>query len=90
MKSFQEETMKITLYKSALCPRCHAVQAMLDEITTEHPDLQVEQVDILASPLRALRAGVHMIPTLDAGSARLSMIMPTRGKVQTFLQENGL
>ncbi|MBM9520954.1 glutaredoxin family protein [Desulforhopalus vacuolatus] len=82
--------MKIILYKSALCPRCHVVQTMLEEITMEHPDLQVEEVDILTSPLRALRAGVHIIPTLDTGTARLSMIVPTREKVRTFLQANGL
>lgn len=80
--------MKITLYKSALCPRCHAVRAMLKEFQQRHPDVELKEVELLSSPLKTLQAGVRMIPAVELGGQRLAMVLPDRTRLFAFLEEN--
>ncbi|MFV0438742.1 MAG: thioredoxin family protein [Desulfopila sp.] len=64
--------MKITVYKSSLCPRCQLVRLYLEQLRSRQPELDIEYIDVLTSPRQTFNAGVRMIPALVAGSHRLS------------------
>jgi len=79
--------MKITLYKSSLCPRCHLARRYLEQLRTNQPDLEVEYVDVLASPRRALGAGIRMIPALVSGPHTLSGIYLDKDAIGAFIDK---
>ncbi|MCI5210081.1 MAG: hypothetical protein D3910_15090 [Candidatus Electrothrix sp. ATG2] len=60
---------------------------MLAELQQDSPGLQIEQVDILTNPGRALRQRVKMIPTLQAGEQRLSGIFLRAAEVRAFIEQ---
>lgn len=59
----------------------------LDELLTDMDDIQLEEVEILSSPLRALKDGVKFIPTLQCGQERLSGILLSRDKIAAFIEK---
>lgn len=79
--------MKITLYKSSLCPRCHLARKSLEQLLATYPDVELECVDILLSPRRALRDGIRMIPAIKAGERLLSGVYLDRMAIAAFLAE---
>jgi len=79
--------MKVTLYKSSLCPRCYLARRSLLQYATKHPELELECVDILVSPGRALREGIRMIPAIHSGNRKLSGIFLDTQQITTFLDE---
>lgn len=81
--------MKITFYKSSLCPRCHMVRKTLTELLADRSQVEVDIVDILTSPGRTLRDGVRMIPAIKSGDRILSGIYITKEQLATFLNEAG-
>lgn len=78
-------TMKITLYKSSLCPRCHFARKSLEQLAAARLDVELEVVDILSSPRRALQDGVRMIPAIKSGERLLSGIYLNRTSIAAFL-----
>lgn len=79
--------MKVTLYKSSLCPRCHFTRKTLEHLAAERDDIVIEYVDILASPQRTLRDGIRMIPALVCGEHRLSGIWLGEDQIKIFLKQ---
>lgn len=79
--------MKVTLYKSALCPRCHLARRSLEQLKAAQPDLEVEYVDILASPGRAIRDGIRMIPAITSGNRKLSGLYLNKRAIASFIAE---
>jgi hypothetical protein len=59
----------------------------LDELLTDMDNVQLEEVEIMTSPLRALKDGVKFIPTLKSGDERLSGILLNRKKIKAFLEK---
>ena len=82
--------MRITLYKSSLCPRCYMARKTLFELTENRPEIEIETVDILTSPMRCLRDGVRMIPALKIDDRLLSGVYLTRTAIISFLEVSGL
>lgn len=80
--------MKITLYKSALCPRCHMAGKYLMEELQDFPEVQLEQVDILTAPFTAIQAGVRMIPAIMINGHKLSSVYLGRKEIRSFLREH--
>lgn len=64
--------MKIIYYKSRLCPRCIPTNRLIARLEREHPEIEIEEVEVLTNLSRALAAGVHMLPTLIAGTRRFT------------------
>lgn len=62
--------MKIAYYMSRLCPRCVATTRLLSRLKREHPEIEVEQIEVLTNPGRTLSDGIWMVPTLIVGSRR--------------------
>ena len=80
--------MKITLYKSSLCPRCYLAKKHLQAITSGQTDVEIEEVDILLSPGRAWSDGVRMIPTLKIGNELLTGVIVKREAIEDFINNN--
>ncbi len=64
--------MKIIYYKSLICPRCIPTNRLIARVKREHPDIEVEEVEVLSHLSRALKDGVHTLPTLVVGRARFT------------------
>lgn len=77
--------MRIILYKSSLCPRCHLAKKALLELTGNNPEFEVELVDVLTSPRRTLQDGIRMIPALQIGDRRLSGVYLKKEDIARFL-----
>ncbi len=59
----------------------------LDELLADRDDIQLEEVEILSNPLRALKDGVKFIPTLKSGKEQLSGILLSSEKIDTFIKK---
>lgn len=79
--------MKITLYKSSLCPRCYLARKSLEQLLAADPDIELECVDILISPRRALQDGIRMVPAIKAGDRLLSGVYLDKKAIAAFLAE---
>jgi glutaredoxin len=62
--------MKITYYKSLVCPRCISTNRLIARLRREHPEIEIEEIEVLTNLTRALRDGVMMLPTLIVGDQR--------------------
>jgi hypothetical protein len=71
-----------------LCPRCHLAGKYLLEITSHNPEIQVEEVDILAAPRRSWNDGIRMIPALKIDNHILSALFMSRTNIADFIARN--
>jgi len=62
--------MKIIYYKSQVCPRCIPTNRLMARVHREHPEIEIEEIEVLTNLSRALRDGVMMLPTLIVGEKR--------------------
>ena len=60
--------MKIIYYKSLLCPRCIPTNRLITRLKREHPEIEIEEVEVLTNLGRALQDGVRTLPTVVAGA----------------------
>ena len=81
--------MHLLFYKSALCPRCAQARKSLYALASTHPEISIEEVDILSAPLRTWRDGIRMIPALKDGERVLSGLFLTRQAIADFLDGRG-
>ncbi|MCB2184129.1 MAG: hypothetical protein KQH63_19060 [Desulfobulbaceae bacterium] len=59
----------------------------LKKMQEEFTDLTVEEVEVTTNPLLTLRHGIKMIPTLVAGSKRLSGFILNKNEIRRFIRE---
>ncbi|MBC8318262.1 MAG: hypothetical protein H8E41_10180 [Desulfobulbaceae bacterium] len=57
----------------------------LRKIQEEHPDIEVEEIDVVANPLKSWQDGIRMIPTLVRGEQKLSGIFLSAKEIRDFL-----
>jgi len=62
----------------------------LYELIDSNPEIEVEEVDVVTSPLRAWKDGVRFIPTLKSGDRTLTGVFLSRSEIQGFLKELGM
>lgn len=77
--------MQVTLYRSALCPRCCLATKHLVEIAAITPEIVVEVVDVVTAPKRTWRDGVRMIPALKIDNRILSGLYLSRATIADFI-----
>lgn len=80
--------MRIVFYKSVLCPRCHLAKRHLLAACATHPDVQIEEVELMKSPLRALREGIKMVPALQIGDNILSGLYLSKKSITAFISNH--
>ncbi len=57
----------------------------LDGLLKDRKDIEIEEVEIITSPLRALQDGIKIIPAFKYGDKKLSGILLSRSKIEQFL-----
>jgi len=77
--------MKVEYYRTILCPRCLYVSQVLKEIKSQHPDLEIEFIEITTNISRTRAAGIHSVPSLKIGNALLTGLFLTQEKIQRFI-----
>jgi hypothetical protein len=77
--------MRITFYKSRLCPRCFLAKKHLLAVRSIHPHLEIEEVELLISPLRTWRDGIKMVPALKVGDSILSGVYLSEKAIRDFI-----
>jgi glutaredoxin len=80
--------MMITLYRTALCPRCKKTEQTLHRLRSEYPDLKLDIVEIAARPIESFRAGVRMVPALKCGDEILSGVFLDETRIRDFLERH--
>ncbi len=60
----------------------------LDELIKDRKDVEIENVEIITNPLRALKDGIKIIPTLTICDEKLSGILLSSSKIEQFLKRN--
>jgi predicted DsbA family dithiol-disulfide isomerase len=68
--------VKIVYYKSLLCPRCIPTNKMLKAFQQRYPDVEIEEVEIIAHPGRARAAGIRQVPTIVVGTQHIHRAVP--------------
>jgi len=59
----------------------------LAELKEIFPSLEIEEIDVVAFPLRAWKDGIRFIPALKAGDTILTGLLLKRKQIRTFLEE---
>ncbi len=62
--------MKVIYYKSIICPKCIPTNRLIKRLRQTHPEVQVEEIEILRHMARAKADGVRHVPTIIVGSRR--------------------
>ncbi len=83
-----KKRLKITFYRSKLCPRCFLAGKYLRAAIREDSTIDVEEVDILSSPVRFMETGIRMIPALVIGKETLSSIYLNRKSIEAFISRH--
>lgn len=78
--------MKITFYRSAVCPRCLLVAGELKKLQNEF-DFTVSEVELTTNPLKTWKAGIRMIPALEINGEVLSGIYLSPEKIRNFIEQ---
>ncbi len=62
--------MKVVYYKSIICPKCIPTNRLIKRLKQTHPEIEVEEIEILRHMGRAKAEGVRHVPTIIAGQRR--------------------
>lgn len=82
-----QKTTTVYFYTSAICPRCRLAARTLEKLGKCFPGLQVEQIDVVAHPLRAWQDGVRLIPALRAEDRIISGLFLDTTTISSFLEQ---
>lgn len=80
--------MTITLYRTALCPRCKKAERILQRLLSEYPKLDMNIIEVSMRPIESFRAGVRMIPAIQCEDEILSGIVLDETQIRNFLQRH--
>jgi hypothetical protein len=81
--------MKITFYHSSLCPRCLFTRRILLEIIQRNQGMEIEEINILAHPVKTWSDGIRLFPALKIDDSILSGVFLGREKMESFINETG-
>ncbi|WP_156792324.1 hypothetical protein [Desulfotalea psychrophila] len=57
------------------------------QLQREFPQLEIEYIEVTTAPIKTVRAGVFMIPSIQGRSGTLSGIFLPEEKIHAFLKE---
>lgn len=79
--------MKIQVYMTAICPRCLYIAKILKELNRQHPELEIEYIDLLTDFSRFTRAGIKVFPAIVIGDDVRSWLVPKRAEVIEYVEQ---
>ncbi|ENN96296.1 thioredoxin [Methanocaldococcus villosus KIN24-T80] len=56
--------VKIELFTSPMCPHCPAAKRVVEEVVKEFPEVEVEYINVMENPDRAMKYGIMAVPTI--------------------------
>ncbi len=56
--------VKIELFTSPMCPHCPAAKRVVEEVIKEFPDVEVEYINVMENPQKAMEYGIMAVPTI--------------------------
>jgi glutaredoxin len=62
--------VKVTYYKSILCPKCIPTNRLIKQLKQEYPEVEIEEIEIITHMSRAKKDGVNHVPTIIVGNKR--------------------
>ena len=77
--------MKVVYYKSIVCPRCIPTNRLIKRLKQTHPEIEVEEIEILTHMSRARQDGVRHVPTIIVGDQRF-YTAPSLGELLAAVQ----
>lgn len=83
----EQKKKKILFYKSAVCPRCLMAGRNLIGLIEMFPCLEIEEVDVVAHPLRAWNDGIRLIPALRSGDKIIAGLLLNGAQIKKFIEE---
>ncbi len=78
--------MRITFYRSAICPRCMLVAGELKKLEKEF-NLEVTEVELTKNPLKTWKAGIRMIPALECNGEILTGLYLSAKQLRSFIEQ---
>jgi len=78
--------MKVTYYKSIICPKCIPTNRLIKQLKREHPHIPVEEIEIITHMSRAKKEGVNHVPTIIVGEKRF-YTAPTMSELLAAVQQ---
>ena len=78
--------MKIFFYKSAFCPRCFITGRELANLQEQFPRLEIEEIDVLLSPVRTWKDGIKAIPAIRYGEEVITGFILKKEQIIRILQ----
>lgn len=79
--------MEIDFYGSRLCPRCRKAAKHLQELQAKHPNIHINYIEVISSPLKTLGNRIFMIPALKTSKRQLSAVFLSKERIELFLQQ---
>lgn len=78
--------MNITVYSSALCPRCRAARHHLMSFQKDYPEMTITVKDVFRHPLAPPMNGIWMIPAMSCENDKIYGLFLSRKKIKNFLE----
>jgi predicted DsbA family dithiol-disulfide isomerase len=80
--------MKLEFYHTVLCPRCLYAAHELKKISTEFPELEIENIEITLNLTRTRAAAIRFVPAIKIGEDVLTGIILTPTKIRQFIKKH--
>lgn len=76
--------MEIIYYKSAICPKCIPTSRFLKELKSEHPEIEIKEIEIITHLKSTIKDKVYSIPVIEVKGKRFHST-PAKGEVLGLL-----
>ncbi|MDI6655238.1 MAG: MJ0307 family thioredoxin [Candidatus Hydrothermarchaeota archaeon] len=72
--------IKVEVFKTEMCPHCPKAVALVKEVTKDLENVEVEIIDAMQNPKRALEYGIMAVPAIVINGTKKFIGMPSRGE----------
>lgn len=70
--------VKVEVFKTEMCPHCPKAVALVKEVTKDLKNVEVEIIDAMQNPKRALDYGIMAVPTIVINGTKKIVGTPSR------------
>lgn len=81
--------VKVEVFKTEMCPHCPRAIALVKEAAKDLKNVEVEIIDAMQNPRRALDYGIMAVPTIVINGAKKFVGTPSREEFVKALSSEG-
>ncbi len=70
--------VKVEVFKTEMCPHCPKAVALVKEVAKDLKNVEVEIIDAMQNPKRALEYGIMAVPTIVINGTKKIVGTPSR------------